>query len=273
MEEQKEKSLYVDLLKRILTRYQFEDRNVFVPIINNGWKEWLLLRVDAILRKRNHAIVRIPQPTNWALRAVGRDWPNSAETMVGLARLSQLADAITILTTEDIEGDIVEIGVWRGGASIFMTALLNFAGDRNRKVFIADSFEGFPPPSDEYTVDAGDIHHKIEFMCVSEKEVIENFDRYEIAMDRVQIVKGWFDETLESLPATKISLLRLDAVMYSSTMQALRTLYARVVPGGFVVLDDYSLIGVHTAVHDFLKQVGQRPVIIDIDGSGAYWRV
>jgi O-methyltransferase len=57
-------------------------------------------------------------------RERGWDWPPEAETMIGRYRLDNIQDAIRTVIAEDVPGDWLETGVWRGGASIFARACL-----------------------------------------------------------------------------------------------------------------------------------------------------
>ena len=90
-------------------------------------------------------------------RTDGRDWPTSAETMIGLKRLDNLEECITSVIRDGVPGDLIETGVWRGGAAIFMRGVLAAYGDLHRVVWVADSFEGLPKPDPAmYPADAGD---------------------------------------------------------------------------------------------------------------------
>jgi hypothetical protein len=86
-------------------------------------------------------------------------------------------------------------------------------------------------------------------------------------------IKGWFRDTLPTAPVSQLALLRLDGDMYESTIITLESLYDRVSPGGFVIVDDYHGVeACRTAVHDFCARRGFRPGIEEIDGMGVYWR-
>lgn len=264
---------YLDLMKRMLTRYQFEPSPQYVRIREGSTKRSAARILDTVARRIGLALVEVLPNTDWKLRELGQDWPQEAETMIGLARLNQLEDAIHEILINDVEGDFVEAGIWRGGATIFMAACLSTHKITDRRIFAADSFQGLPRPSEEFPIDSGDTHHEVEFLRVSKAQVLQNFSRYGVPIDQVVFVEGWFEDTLEHIPTMSIALLRLDGDMYSSTIQTLNALYDRMSPGGIVIVDDYSLIGAHTAVHDFLKSRDMRVEIREIDGSGAYWRV
>lgn len=92
-------------------------------------------------------------------RDEGLDWPSTALTMVGRRRLHNFRVLIERAIDEGVRGDILEAGVWRGGASILARAVLASHGVTDRRVIVADSFEGLPPPSQEFPADAGAVFH------------------------------------------------------------------------------------------------------------------
>jgi Macrocin-O-methyltransferase (TylF) len=172
-----------------------------------------------------------------------------------------------------IPGDFIETGIWRGGACIFMRAILAVYGIGDRVVWCADSFEGLPEPNAaQYPADAGDQHHTFKQLAVSLDEVKANFARYGLLDDRVRFLKGWFKDTLPAAPIEKLAILRLDGDMYESTMDALNALYHKVVPGGAVIVDDFGAVaGCRKAIADFFKARAINEPIRDIDGIGAWW--
>ena len=82
-------------------------------------------------------------------RIAGRDWPLNALTMVGLRRLDDLQACVESVVHDGVEGDVIEAGTWRGGASILIRAALDEFGARDRTVWVADSFQGFPRPEED----------------------------------------------------------------------------------------------------------------------------
>lgn len=206
-------------------------------------------------------------------RMLGRDWPERALTMIGVVRMRNLRRIIETVIAEQIPGDFIETGVWRGGACIYMSGILAAHDERERRVWVADSFEGLPPPSPElYPEDAGDIHSNYQELAISEQSVRSNFQRYGLLSDRVSFLRGWFKDTLPTAPIQQIALLRLDGDMYESTIQALDALYDKVSPGGFVIVDDYGLAGCRKAVEDFRSQHSITDAIEDVDGAAVFWR-
>jgi O-methyltransferase len=202
------------------------------------------------------------------------DWPSRASSMIGQVRLRQLQQAAEQVIAEGIPGDFIETGVWRGGACILLRAVLQVLGVRDRRVWLADSFAGLPPPDAErYPADAGQILHTYPALAVSAAEVRANFARFGLLDAQVVFLEGWFRDTLPTAPMDKLAILRLDGDLYESTIDALSALYDKVSPGGYVIVDDYAVFPCcKEAVDDFRTARGIADPIVDIDGSGVYWR-
>ena len=101
------------------------------------------------------------------VRALGRDWPATAATMIGTSRMRNLRLLVERALAEGIPGDLIETGVWRGGACIYMRGILAAHGDAMRRVFVADSFHGLPPPDPTtYPADTDDKHHTVAELAV-----------------------------------------------------------------------------------------------------------
>lgn len=211
-----------------------------------------------------------------ALRAKGRDWPAKAHTMIGFERLRNVRELMSHALGDRVPGDFVETGAWRGGACIYMRAVLKVFGIVDRRIWVADSFAGLPmPDAQRYPAqDLGDLHHTFKELAVSLETVQDNFRKYDLLDDQVRFLKGWFKDTLPDAPIDRIAMLRLDGDMYASTMDALQALAHKVSPGGFIVVDDFGAVeGCRQAVADYRRDKGIRAPIHDIDGIGAYWRV
>jgi hypothetical protein len=208
------------------------------------------------------------------LRATGKDWPSKAHTMIGWHRLHQLREACETVLHEGIAGDFIETGIWRGGACIMMRAVLKAHKVIDRKVWCADSFEGLPKPDvAHYPADWNDPHHTYVQLAVSLEQVQRNFAKYDLLDDQVVFLKGWFQNTLPSAPIDKLAILRLDGDMYESTIQGFESLYHKLSPGGFLIVDDYGAVpACRAAVHDFRTRKGITEEIYGIDWGGIYWR-
>jgi O-methyltransferase len=283
-------SLYLDLLKRCLTDIIHIDDPMsemvfYRPIRPSERLQYSLLSpVLALLRALELQVVRPNRQRFFDVakmspderrdcRASGRDWPSRAHTMVGLKRLDNLQFCVETVLQEQIPGDFLETGVWRGGASIFVKGCLVAHGDRTRRVWLADSFCGLPPPDDDrFPADRGWNFHKSTELAVSRSTVEANFQSYGLFDERIHFLEGWFKTTLPSAPVERLAVLRMDGDLYESTIQALETMYEKVSPGGFVIVDDFALPPCANAVHDFRRAHSIEERIVDIDGVGAYWR-
>jgi len=265
------KEMYLDLLKKCLTRYLFGER--YQPLSPGSGPARLVQRLSKkLLRRRKLEIVRRVRfdPDR---RYRGLDWPAEAETMVGLLRLDNLQQCVVQVLRDQIPGDLIETGVWRGGAAILMRAVLAAYGDDQRSVWLADSFRGLPrPDAERYPADADDPHWRYPELAVPLDEVKENFARYGLLDDRVRFLEGWFSKTLPQAPIERLAILRMDGDMYESTMDAMTHLYPKVSAGGFVIVDDYYLDGCRKAVDDYRQKHSISEEIFGIDQCASFWR-
>ena len=191
--------------------------------------------------------------------------------MIGLRRLDNLQDCIETALEEGVPGDLIETGVWRGGACILMRAVLKVHDINDRSVYLADSFEGLPAPTLE--ADRGYDLSESRYLAVSVEEVQAAFQRFGLMDGQVRFLKGWFKDTLPTAHIDRLAILRIDGDLYESTMDVLNSLYDKVTTGGFVIVDDY-----HTwppckrAVDEFRVRLSIQDPIQAIDGSGVFWR-
>jgi hypothetical protein len=196
-----------------------------------------------------------------------------------MGALNNLQFCMERVLADQVPGDFVETGVWRGGGTIFMRGLLAACGVSNRKVWVADSFEGLPKPSEQYEQDHDSRLWESEYLAISEAQVRRNFQDYGLLDDQVCFLKGFFSDTMPHAPIERIALLRLDGDMYESTIVVLENLYPRVSPGGYVIVDDYGMIpACNQAVEDYRKKQGIAEPLeivgyVNDNPLGAYWRV
>ncbi len=285
-------ALYLDMVKRSLSdSIYWDDPLAIYTLCRSGastasWKRYGVVLLEKLLSPYKIRLVR-PYSVPWfgdfsrlskeelaRIHRTGDYWPVRAHTMIGLKRLDNLQFCVETAIKEGIPGDLIETGVWRGGACIFMRAILKAYGDTARTVWAADSFVGLPPPNAEfYDADAGGNFHTYgDFLRVSAQEVEENFRRYNLLDGQVRFLGGWFKDTLPKAPIDRLAVLRLDGDMYESTIQALEVLYDKLSGGGFVIVDDYHLGPCKQAITDFRSGNRINDAIIDIDGKGVFWR-
>jgi hypothetical protein len=151
------------------------------------------------------------QPVDAELRAEGRDWPADAETMVGLKRLDSLQCCIERVLEDDVPGDLLEAGVWRGGASIFMRGVLKAHGDTTRVVWAADSFQGLSKA--ELGIWRDDERGRLsEFgtTLAVPPTTCARISYATVCWTIIRFLPGWFRDTLPGAPIRQLALLRLD---------------------------------------------------------------
>jgi O-methyltransferase len=265
--------LYLDLLKKCLTRtISAEIYSAAEPWF--GLMRLWFLPVQAFLWARGWTIVRRVEGDLKA-REEGRDWPADAETMIGLKRLDNLQFCIERILEDGVSGDLIETGVWRGGASIFMRGVLKAYGETDRIVWAADSFQGLPKPKPGVWRDdeRGRLWQFGSTLAVPLDRVRANFERYGLLDEQVRFLQGWFCDTLPAAPIKRLALMRLDGDMYESTMDALRALYPKLAAGGYCIIDDYyTHSGARQAVNEYRQENGIREPLEPIDWASAFWR-
>lgn len=196
-------------------------------------------------------------------------------TMISPERLRNIRHVINETIWNDVPGDFIETGVWRGGASIYARAVFAAYGQSVRKVYAADSFAGLPPPDPRYPEDLSDTHYLDKSLAVSLEEVKANFAVFDFYNDEQTIfLQGWFDQSLPLLdPKTRFAVIRLDGDMYGSTMDALTNLYDKLSPGGFCIVDDFAAVaGCQKAVNQFRHDRKIEEQMFNIDGTGIFWQ-
>lgn len=188
-------------------------------------------------------------------------------TMVPLPRLRTLWKLAKRVSADGTAGAFVECGSCNGGTGAI---LAHVAARDGRAVWLFDSFEGLPQPRPE----DGERAKAWVGKCLGKEDVVrEVLSLVGARSDRVNIVKGWFDNTLEPTDTGPIALLHLDADWYESTMTILNNLYDRVVPGGYLVFDDYGhWPGCRRALDEFLASRSLRPTLMPSDNEGIWFR-
>ncbi len=238
-DEQASINAYVDLLKRVLTASVYDEgawgivetqrlelSSLRHPLLSV--RHLLKNRLVKMLKKRSILLVN-RDPLDASARGEGRNWPFLAYTMVGHRRLENVQMCVEDVLRRQVPGDLIETGAWRGGTTIFMRALLKAYGVTDLEVWVADSFEGLPAPSNK---DDGCDLSQVDYLKVSLEQVQSNFEKFGLLDEQVEFLKGWFCDTLPRAPIKQLAILRLDGDMYGSTMDSLQNLYHKVTKGG-----------------------------------------
>ncbi|MEX0347715.1 MAG: TylF/MycF/NovP-related O-methyltransferase [Rhizobiaceae bacterium] len=215
--------------------------------------------------KRSRGVGQFPD------RQIGKS--GFSHTMMGRKRLDSLNECLDLVVENDVQGDLVECGVWRGGGCILMAAYLKAHAISDRRVFVADSFEGLPVPTHPKDKNLDLSKERFPELSISLETVKDNFRRYDLLGQNVIFLQGWFKDTLANAPIEQIALLRIDGDLYESTIDCLKAFYDRVPHGGVIIVDDWGALSqCRQAVTDFFSLRDEKlPDVTEIDWTGVYW--
>lgn len=243
------------------------------------------------LRKRFLAAAAVPQEKSAAAPEFPPDFSASTQaicravrpfTMTSPERINALIDAVRYLTTNRIEGAIVECGVWRGGSMMAVALALREIGDQTRELYLYDTYAGMPPPEEvDCAIDG--LRAKERFQqaqtsadpahwsrCYSSlDEVRQNVYGTGYPPDRIHFVPGKVEETIPGNVPADIALLRLDTDWYESTRHEMVHLYPRLRPGGVLIIDDYGhWQGARKAIDEFIAERKLKLLLNRVDYTG-----
>jgi O-methyltransferase len=203
-------------------------------------------------------------------------------TMTSPERIAALCSSIDYVVDNDIPGSIVECGVWRGGSMMAAALRLIRKGDKERDLYLYDTFSGLTTPSEhdrragdgrlaEAILAERDPSQSGNIWCVAGlADVQANLARTNYPAEKCHYVEGPVEETIPSRgPLGPIAILRLDTDWYQSTLHELNHLYTQIVPGGVLIIDDYGFWeGARKAVDEFLGTIKPKPLLARIDDTG-----
>lgn len=183
----------------------------------------------------------------------------NVHTYVSRLGLDNIEACARDVVVNDIPGDFIDAGTLRGGTAILMRGILRAYSDYTRNVVVADSFQGIPNPTirdsifdREIWFSLADVLPQYNLLCIESLErVRENFSVYGLLDRQVEFLPGWFSETLSGLCDRQFSLIRIDVDWYESVRDVLRLLYPMLSDGGYIIIDDYKLVGCKRAVDEF----------------------
>lgn len=227
--------------------------------------------VQSALRRTGHEIVRV-NPGSAVPKDMGPEFAALYDrcepyTMTSVERMYAAHKAARYISDHSIPGDVVECGVWAGGSSMMAGLSL----DDDRRLFLYDTFEGMPEPTDQDVgLDGAPARAKWEAKdewCASSlEEVRANMAKVGLS-ERATFVQGKVEDTIPDQVPEQIALLRLDTDWYESTRHELEHLYPRLVDGGVLIIDDYGhWQGARRAVDEYF---GAAPPLLDrVDYTG-----
>lgn len=203
-------------------------------------------------------------------------------TMTSVDRMFSLYQSVNYIIDNNIEGDFVECGVWRGGSSMMIACILKERNIQNRFIYLYDTFEGMSAPSSDDVDYSGkdakrllmnDIGNKTNapiWCYATEDDVIANISLTKINLDQIKLIKGKVEDTIPAQrPKSSISLLRLDTDWYESTKHELLHLYPLLSKNGVLIIDDYGhWQGCRKAVDEFFAKSDSKNILHRIDYTG-----
>lgn len=197
-------------------------------------------------------------------------------SLLSLPRLYSLFTLAKQICQQDIPGDFVECGVYKGGAAALLATVIKRYSSVPRKVFAFDTFEGMPDPTDRdhhEGIPANQTRFGAGTLKAPIAQNLEQIGRQLGVWDLIVPVQGLFEATLPHYrdQIESIALLHADGDWYQSTLEIFVNLYDRVVEEGYVQIDDYGhWQGCKQAIHDFERRIGQFFVLRSIDYTGVW---
>jgi len=175
--------------------------------------------------------------------------------MSDLWSIENLQFCVEKVIMNNVPGDLIETGIWKGGLPVLMRGILKAYGITDRVVWAADSFEGLPKPDPEKNLEDAIWFHlfgPLDRLEIPLEYAEGVFRKYNLLDNQVKFIKGWFSDTLPHAPIEKLAVMRLDGDWYESTSISLNALYPKLSQGGFVIIDDYGLpLGCRRAVDEY----------------------
>lgn len=188
-------------------------------------------------------------------------------SMAGVERMFSLYTAVNYVLSNNIKGDFVECGVWRGGSAMMIAKVLLYHNVTDRKIYLYDTFEGMSAPT------AGDVsttgvdatimlqQNKLSksstVWCYADLEDVQrNMGLTGFSRENIIYTKGKVEETIPAImPNENIALLRLDTDWYESTKHELIHLFPMLQTKGVLIIDDYGhWEGCKKAVDDYFEK-------------------
>lgn len=231
----------------------------------------ILMRIiKKIIRALGFDLIRLGQPENFGL-----DIPASSIdtykkvkpfTMTSAERIFSLCDAVKYIHDNNIDGDIVECGVWKGGSMMAIADTLLKLGDSKRDLYLFDTFDGMAPPTENDVdiegISAEDLLNNAEkikddsvWCCAGLDIVKRSLGTVNYPSEKIHYVQGMVEQTIPEHTPQKIALLRLDTDWYESTKHEMEHLFPRLVKGGILIIDDYGhWQGAKKAIDDYIDQ-------------------
>jgi O-methyltransferase len=241
--------------------------------------------IKNLIKKLGYRIVRnenIKYDIDYAPEFISEFEALEPNTATSIERIYALKEAVKYIVHNNISGDFVECGVWKGGSCMMIANTLIQSSQKNRLLWLYDTFDGMTVPTNEDVVKETGVRGKDLL-----RDVEKNTDKYNMwayapeelvrnnmkstsyPSEYTKYIKGKVEETLIATKPESIALLRLDTDWYESTRVEMKELYPLITKGGILIIDDYGYFeGAKKAVDDYFKSIDEQPLMHRIDYTG-----
>lgn len=239
------------------------------------------------IEKMGYSVTKINQLTNagcndvkdsefWEIYNICKPY-----TMTTVERMYALYNSVNYILTNNIKGDFVECGVWRGGSSMIVAKMLHNRNISDRKIYLYDTFEGMSEPTSndvdlsgrDASVLLKEFEHEKEtsVWCLADiDDVKNNMKKTGFPEQNIIYVKGKVEDTIPSQSTdNEIALLRLDTDWYESTKHELNFLFPKLVKNGVLIIDDYGhWAGCRKAIDEYIAENNISILLNRVDYTG-----
>jgi len=194
-------------------------------------------------------------------------------TLISPERGWALAEAVRYVCRSGIPGDFAECGVWKGGACLLASLVLEEENDSKRRIWLYDTFTGMVPPGEEDRIASSGESLRSRnpegWWSSGLSEVKKNLKVPDSGSTKFKFIEGPVEVTLKREIPEQLAVLRLDTDWYESTKIELELLYPRLSPGGILIIDDYGhFTGARKAVDEYFSSIGELVLLHRSDYTG-----
>jgi len=201
-------------------------------------------------------------------------------TMTSPERIAALINSVQYLNSNHIKGSIVECGVWKGGSTMAALITLLKLKDKERAVYLYDTYEGMSEPTENdesfqgkpasELLETQDKMISESVWCYSTlEEVKKNIGSTQYPSEKIHFIQGKVEDTIPAILPEPIALLRLDTDWYESTRHELEHLFPLLAKGGVLIIDDYGhWKGARKAVDEYFEKNHIQILLNRIDYTG-----
>lgn len=251
---------------------------------NKKYKIMRFLGTKIILSEKDINVVN--KDTNSLEKVYGKEFIEifnevKPYTMISIEAAYANYKIINYIEDNNIQGDIVECGVWKGGSSMIMAKTLLNRNNTSRKIYMYDTYDGMSEATEEDESLVSNCHAIQSFEAMKKSknytygetnwcqagldEVKQNMKSTGYPYENIIFIKGKVEDTIPDTIPPKIAYLRLDTDFYISSKHELVHLYPLLENKGVCLFDDYYYWkGQKTATDEYFQSINQKPLLIKV---------